>query len=92
MLSAVKDVDFKNITEGLPAFVTILAMPLTYSIGDGLTLGVLSYVAVNLLYNIMAPAEKRKKSFYCHDRFGSALCSQTDLYLIFYQWINENRQ
>ena len=61
MLSAVKDVDFKNITEGLPAFVTILAMPLTYSIGDGLTLGVLSYVAVNLLYNIMAPAEKRKK-------------------------------
>lgn len=61
MLSAVKDVDFKNITEGLPAFVTILAMPLTYSIGDGLTLGVLSYIAVNLLYNIMAPAEKRKK-------------------------------
>ncbi len=61
MLSAVKDVEFTNITEGLPAFVTILAMPLTYSIGDGLTLGVLTYVAVNLLYNIMAPAEKRKK-------------------------------
>ena len=61
MLSAVKDVEFTNITEGLPAFVTILAMPLTYSIGDGQTLGVLTYVAVNLLYNIMAPAEKRKK-------------------------------
>lgn len=61
MLSAVKEIDFANITEGLPAFVTILAMPLTYSIGDGLTLGVLSYVALNLLYNIMAPAEKRKK-------------------------------
>lgn len=61
MLSAVKEIDFANITEGLPAFVTILAMPLTYSIGDGLTLGVLSYVALNLLYNIMAPTEKRKK-------------------------------
>ena len=61
MLSAVKDIDFANITEGLPAFVTILAMPLTYSIGDGLTLGVLSYVFVNLLYNLLAPADKRKK-------------------------------
>ena len=61
MLSAVKDIDFANITEGLPAFVTILAMPLTYSIGDGLTLGVLSYVFVNLIYNLFAPADKRKK-------------------------------
>lgn len=61
MLSAVKNIDFANITEGLPAFVTILAMPLTYSIGDGLTLGVLSYVFVNLIYNLLAPADKRKK-------------------------------
>ena len=61
MLSAVRDINFSNITEGLPAFVTILAMPLTYSIGDGLTLGVLTYVFVNLLYNLLAPAEKRKK-------------------------------
>ncbi|MDO4280307.1 MAG: NCS2 family permease [Peptococcaceae bacterium] len=61
MLSAVKSIDFGNITEGLPAFVTILAMPLTYSIGDGLTLGVLSYVFVNLLYNAVAPADKRHK-------------------------------
>ena len=61
MLSAVKDIDLADITEGLPAFVTILAMPLTYSIGDELTLGVLSYVALNLLYNLMAPTEKRKK-------------------------------
>lgn len=61
MLSAVKDINFSDITEGLPAFVTILAMPLTYSIGDGLTLGVLSYVALNLLYNLLAPTDKRKK-------------------------------
>lgn len=61
MLGAAKNIDFDDVTEGLPAFITIAAMPLTYSIGDGLILGVLSYVLINLLYNVMAPAEKRKK-------------------------------
>ena len=60
MLSAVKDIDFADITEGVPAFITIGAMAFTYSIGDGLTLGVLSYVVINLLYNIIAPKEERK--------------------------------
>lgn len=60
MLSAVKDIDFGDITEGVPAFITIGAMAFTYSIGDGLTLGVLSYVVINLLYNIIAPKEERK--------------------------------
>lgn len=61
MLSAVKDIDFSDITEGVPAFITIGAMAFTYSIGDGLTLGVLSYVVINLLYNLIAPKEERKK-------------------------------
>lgn len=61
MLSAAKDINFTNITEGFPAFVTIAAMPLTYSIGDGLTLGILSYVLVNVLYNLIAPVENRQK-------------------------------
>ncbi|WP_455538414.1 NCS2 family permease [Terrisporobacter sp.] len=60
MLSAVKDVDFEDITEGVPAFITIGTMAFTYSIGDGLTLGVLSYVVINLLYNLIAPKEERK--------------------------------
>ena len=60
MLSAVKDIDFADITEGVPAFITIGAMAFTYSIGDGLTLGVLSYVVINLLYNLIAPKEERK--------------------------------
>ncbi|MDQ9748253.1 hypothetical protein RFY98_17150, partial [Acinetobacter baumannii] len=47
--------------EGLPAFITIAGMPLTYSIGDGLTLGVLSYVLVNVVYNLIAKKEERKK-------------------------------
>ena len=60
MLSAVKDIDFGDITEGVPAFMAIGGMALTYSIGDGLTLGVLSYVFINVLYNLIAPKEDRK--------------------------------
>ncbi|MCC3868389.1 NCS2 family permease [Terrisporobacter mayombei] len=61
MLSTVKNIDFSDITEGVPAFITIGAMAFTYSIGDGLTLGVLSYVVINMLYNLIAPKEERKK-------------------------------
>lgn len=52
MLGSVKNIDFNEITEGLPAFFTIALMPLTYSIGDGLTIGVLAYVFINVVYNI----------------------------------------
>ena len=63
MLGAVKNIDFAEITEGLPAFLTIALMPLTYSIGDGLTIGVIAYVVINLLYNIFfAKGEKKKIS------------------------------
>lgn len=61
MLTAVKDIDFGDITEGVPAFLAIGGMALTYSIGDGLTLGVLSYVFINLLYNLIALKEDRKR-------------------------------
>ncbi|WP_322020340.1 NCS2 family permease [Clostridium butyricum] len=52
MLGAVKNIDFGEITEGLPAFMTIAMMPLAYSIGDGLTIGVIAYVLINVLYKI----------------------------------------
>lgn len=61
MLSAVKDIDFGDVTEGVPAFITIGTMAFTYSIGYGLTLGVLSYVVINLLYNLIAKKEEKKK-------------------------------
>ena len=50
--------EFDNITEGVPAFITIAGMALTYSIGDGLTLGVLSYVFINLLYNLFGSLKR----------------------------------
>ena len=61
MLGAVKEINFDNITEGVPAFLTIAAMPLTYSIGDGLTLGILSYVIINLLYSLFSKKNEKVK-------------------------------
>ena len=61
MLSAVKDIDFDDITEALPAFLTIVLMPFTYSIGDGLTIGILSYVFINIIYNIFFAKDGEKK-------------------------------
>ena len=61
MLGAVKNIDFDEITEGLPAFITISMMPLTYSIGDGLTMGVIAYVFINVLYNLFFAKSGEKK-------------------------------
>ena len=49
MMSSVTKVDFNNFSEGIPAFICIAAMPLTYSISDGIVLGYLSYVFINIL-------------------------------------------
>ena len=60
MLGAVKYIDFDNITEGVPAFLTISGMALTYSIGDGLTIGILSYVIINLVHNLFCKNKEEK--------------------------------
>ena len=49
MLSAVVDIDFNDLTEAVPAYLTILAMPLMYSIAEGISIGIISYVVINLL-------------------------------------------
>lgn len=48
MLDAVKKIDFSDVTESFPAFITIITMVLCYSIADGICLGMLSYVIVKL--------------------------------------------
>ena len=60
MISSIHEIDIHNITEGLPAFITVVSMALTYSIGDGLTIGILSYVIINLIYNLFAKKEDRE--------------------------------
>lgn len=49
MIEHVVDIDFTDYTEGLPAFLTILMMPMAYSISDGLAFGGISYVLIKLL-------------------------------------------
>ncbi|WP_459836551.1 NCS2 family permease [Clostridium carnis] len=60
MLGAVKNIEFDNITEGVPAFLTIITMALTYSIGDGLTVGILAYVIINVIYNLIFAKKEDK--------------------------------
>ncbi len=49
MMSPIKDIDFEDYSEAIPAFITLIGMPLCYSISDGIMLGVIAYVAINLL-------------------------------------------
>lgn len=60
MLESITKIDFTDFTVGFPAFLTIAAMPLCYSIGDGLTFGVISYTLINLLNNIFGKKETKK--------------------------------
>lgn len=49
MLSPIKDIDLEDYAESIPAFITIIMMPLAYSISDGILCGLISYVAINAL-------------------------------------------
>ena len=49
MMSSVKDINFGDISEGLPAFLTIIMMPFAYSIGVGIEWGLVSYVLIKVL-------------------------------------------
>ena len=49
MMSSIIEVDFSDYTESIPAFMCIAMMPLTYSIAEGIILGLPSYVFINAL-------------------------------------------
>ena len=49
MVSSVKSIDFDDLTEAIPTYICMIAMPLTYSISEGIALGVISYVVINLI-------------------------------------------
>ncbi len=48
MMSSVLHINFDDITESFPAFLSIIMMPLTYSIGEGLSFGIMSFAAIKL--------------------------------------------
>jgi AGZA family xanthine/uracil permease-like MFS transporter len=49
MIEPIRNIDFSDYTESIPAFICIIAMPLTYSISDGILMGMIAYVALNVL-------------------------------------------
>ncbi len=53
MITAIAEIDFDNYAEAIPCFIAIVAMPLTYSISDGIMFGVISYTVVNLVVGNM---------------------------------------
>ncbi|MBS9774251.1 MAG: NCS2 family permease [Tenacibaculum sp.] len=49
MMSPIKKINLEDFTEAIPAFLTIILMPLTYSIADGIIFGLLSYVILKVI-------------------------------------------
>lgn len=49
MFTAVTGIDFDDPTEAFPCYLTIIAMPFTYSIAEGIAFGIISYTLINLL-------------------------------------------
>ncbi len=49
MMSPIKNIELDNYAESIPAFITIIMMPVAYSISDGILLGMISYVLLNVL-------------------------------------------
>ena len=49
MLTSITKIDFEDFTEAIPAFICIIAMPFMYSISEGIAMGVISYVVINLI-------------------------------------------
>lgn len=49
MLTPIKDIELDDYSESIPAFITIIMMPLAYSISDGILCGMIGYVVLNAL-------------------------------------------
>lgn len=49
MISSITKVNFDDMSEAIPAFICLIAMPFMYSISEGIAFGVISYVVINLI-------------------------------------------
>ena len=59
MAEQIKNVNFEDLSESIPAFVCMLMMPLTYSISNGILIGMITYVLMNMIcgkFKKMSPA------------------------------------
>ncbi len=66
MMSAVRNIDWEDMGLAIPAFLTIIAMPLTYSISNGIAVGFTVFVVINLVLVIFRrPHTKIHWLMYC---------------------------
>lgn len=49
MLEPIRNIPFEDFTESIPAFICVIMMPLTYSISNGILIGMISYVLMNMV-------------------------------------------
>lgn len=49
MVSSILDINFGDLTEAIPAYLCMIAMPMLYSISEGIAIGIISYVLINVL-------------------------------------------
>lgn len=49
MMTSITKIDFSDYTEAIPCFIAIIAMPFMYSISEGIAMGTISYVIINVL-------------------------------------------
>ncbi|MBQ5582112.1 MAG: NCS2 family permease, partial [Bacteroidales bacterium] len=49
MAEQIKNIDFEDFSESIPAFVCMIMMPLTYSISNGILIGMITYVLMNMI-------------------------------------------
>lgn len=49
MMTSITKLDFTDYTEAIPCYICIIAMPFMYSISEGISMGVISYVVINLV-------------------------------------------
>lgn len=59
MMYEIRKVDFSDYVTGIPCFICIVLMPLTYSISDGILIGVISYVLIHLLTGTFKDKDER---------------------------------
>ncbi|TMV44441.1 NCS2 family permease [Paenibacillus mesophilus] len=55
MMAQVKEIDWGNFLEAFPAFLTIVLMPFTNSIANGISFGIVSYTILTAIHNMVSP-------------------------------------
>ncbi|GAC41925.1 NCS2 family permease [Paenibacillus popilliae] len=59
MMQAVREINFNDLVIGIPAFMTITFMPFTYSIANGISFGILGYVLLAFVTNVLGKGEQK---------------------------------